>query len=60
MVWTKVADKGKIPSGKGEEFDVNGKKIAIFNTDGYYALDAMCAHQNNSIACGEIEGDIVE
>ena len=53
MVWTKVVDKGKIPYGKGEEFDVNGKKIAIFNKDGYYALDAMCAHQNNSIACGE-------
>ena len=60
MVWTKVVDKGKIPYGKGEEFDVNGKKIAIFNKDGYYALDAMCAHQNNSIAWGEIGGDIVE
>ena len=60
MTWIKVADKGKIPYGKGEEFDINGKKIAIFNKDGYYALDAMCAHQNNSISCGKIEGDIVE
>ena len=60
MVWTKVAEKGSIQIGKGEEFDVNGKKIAIFNKDGLHALDAMCAHQNNSIACGEIDGDIVE
>ena len=38
----------------------DGKKIAIFNKDGLHALDAMCAHQNNSIAHGEIDGDIVE
>ena len=57
MVWKKVGEKGSIQYGKGEEFDVDGKKIAIFNKDGYYALDAMCAHQNNSIACGDIDGD---
>ena len=60
MVWTKVAEKGAIQAGKGEEFDIDGKKIAIFNKDGLYALDAICAHQNNSIACGEIIGGIVE
>ena len=60
MAWTKVAEKGSIESGKGTEVEVEGKKIAVFNKDGFYALDAMCVHQDQSIACGNIEGDVVE
>lgn len=60
MVWKKIAEKGTIPKGKGEEFEVDGKRIAIFNKDGYHALDALCVHQDGSIAPGKLEGDVVE
>ena len=60
MAWKKVAEKGQIKAGKGEQFDVDGKKIAIFNQDGYHALDALCVHQDGSIAPGKLEGDVVE
>ncbi len=60
MTWKKVAEKGKIQKNAGVEFDVEGKKIAIFNKDGYYALDAICVHQDGSIAPGKLEGDVVE
>jgi len=60
MTWKKVAKKGSIPSGKGWEYNVDGKKIAIFNKDGYYALDALCVHQDGHIAPGELDGDVVE
>jgi nitrite reductase/ring-hydroxylating ferredoxin subunit len=60
MVWQKVAEKGEIPSGAGKEFAANGKRIAIFNQNGYHALDTLCVHQDGSIAPGKLEGDIVE
>lgn len=60
MTWQKVAEKGEIQYGKGAEFDVNGKKIAIFNKDVHYALDAFCVHQDGSIAEGTLEGNVVE
>jgi nitrite reductase/ring-hydroxylating ferredoxin subunit len=60
LVWKKVADRADIEKGKGKEFDVDGKKIAIFNHDGYRGIDAMCVHQDGSIAPGKLEGDIVE
>lgn len=60
MAWQKVAGKGEIPSGGSREFQVNGKRIAVFNQNGYHALDALCVHQDGSIAPGKLEGDIVE
>ena len=38
MAWQKIASKGDIPSGGGKEFNVEGKRIAVFNQDGYHAL----------------------
>ena len=60
MTWKKVAEKNTISDNSGEEFDIDGKKIAVFNHDGYHALDALCAHQDSSIATGKLDGDIVE
>ena len=60
MAWTKVAERGSVKSGGGVEVEVGGRRIAVFHKDGFYALDAMCAHQNQSIACGSIEGGVVE
>ena len=50
MAWTKVAEKGEIQTGKSKEFEVDGKKIAVFNQDRYHALDGICQHQDGSIA----------
>jgi len=41
-------------------FDVDGKKIAIFNQDGFHALDDLCVHQDGSLSTGKLEDDIVE
>ena len=60
MVWKKVTEKGSIAEGKGREFKIENKTIAIFNQDGYHALDGICAHQDGSIASGKLDGDIVE
>ena len=60
MAWTKVADKGEIAPGRGKMFVVGGKKIAVFNQDGYHAIDDVCVHQDGSLAPGKLDGDIVE
>ena len=41
MTWKKITEKNTIVPGKGEEFDMDGKKIAVFNQNGYHALDAI-------------------
>ena len=60
MAWKKIAEKDEIALGKGKEFVVDGKRIAIFNQNGYHALDAICVHQDGSLAPGKLEGDVVE
>ena len=60
MAWKKITEKNTIASGKGMEFEIEGKKIAVFNQNGYHALDAICVHQDGSIASGKLDGDIVE
>ncbi len=67
MTWKKVAEKGSIVKGKGREFRVDEKKIAVFNQDGYHAIDGICVHQDGicvhqdgHIAPGKLEEDIVE
>ena len=60
MVWKKIAETDSIAKGKGREFKIENKTIAIFNQDGYHAIDGICAHQDGSIAPGKLKGDIVE
>ncbi|MBA4437002.1 MAG: Rieske 2Fe-2S domain-containing protein [Nitrosopumilaceae archaeon] len=60
MGWKKIAEKGDIDAGKGKAFEIDGKQIAIFNQDGYHAIDDLCVHQDGSIAPGKLDGDIVE
>lgn len=60
MAWKKVAEKNAVEKGKGIEVNVEGKRIAIFNQDGYHGIDALCVHQDGSIAPGKLEGNIVE
>ncbi len=60
VAWKKIAERGSVPKGKSGEFSVDGKKIAVINQDGWHALEATCAHQEQSIACGKIQGDVIE
>ena len=60
MTWKKIALKGDVNPGHGKAFEIDGRKIAIFNQDGYHAIDDVCVHQDGSIAPGKLEGDIVE
>ena len=52
MTWTKVAQKNDIAPGKSQEFEINGKKIAVFNQDGFHALDGICV-QIGRASCRE-------
>ncbi len=60
MAWKKIALKGAVNPGSGRAFNMDGRKIAIFNQDGYHAMDNLCVHQDGSIALGKLDGDIVE
>ena len=60
LTWKKIAEKGEIGAGKGKAFKIDKKQIAIFNQNGYHAMDDLCVHQDGSIAPGKLEGDIVE
>ena len=61
MTWVKVAEKDEIKEGKGKELNLNGQRIALFfNNNKYYAIEALCRHQDGSLAPGKIEGEVVE
>ncbi len=61
MTWTKLGSSESVSTGKGKEFTVNGKRIAVFNVNGnYYAMEALCRHQDGPLADGTLKEDIVE
>ena len=61
MTWVKIANKNEIREGNGKEVLVNGQRIALFlSNNKYYAIEALCRHQDGSLAPGKIEGEVVE
>ena len=61
MAWIKIAKTSEIPNNKGKEVNVNGNRVAVFHSNGkYYALEALCRHQDGSLAPGKIDGEVVE
>jgi nitrite reductase/ring-hydroxylating ferredoxin subunit len=53
----KIAKVGDIEKGKIKEYRVEGKEIAIANSDGEYkAFDAFCTHEKCSLAGGFLDG----
>lgn len=61
MTWIKVASVNDIKEGHGKELNVNGQRIALFvSKQKYYAIEALCRHQDGSLAPGKVEGEIVE
>jgi 3-phenylpropionate/trans-cinnamate dioxygenase ferredoxin component len=46
-----------LPPGQAAAFDVEGKRIAVFNVAGtFFALDDTCPHAGASLATGYVEG----
>ena len=61
MTWIKVASKDDIREGSGKELSINGQRIALFlSKNKYYAIEALCRHQDGSLAPGKVSGEIVE
>jgi nitrite reductase/ring-hydroxylating ferredoxin subunit len=61
MVLHKIAHKSDIQENKGKEVKIDNTRIAIFYANGkYYALDALCRHQDGSLEPGRVDGEIVE
>lgn len=61
MTWLKVAHKSEIGEKKGKEININGTRIALFHANGkFYAIEALCRHQDGSLAPGQIDGEVVE
>ncbi len=61
MTWVRVADTDELKENSGKEVTANGIKIALFRTsEAYYAIDALCRHQDGSLAPGAVQGEIVE
>ena len=61
MTWTKIANKDEIREGNGKEININGQRIALFlSKNKYYAIEALCRHQDGSLAPGKVQGEIVE
>ena len=61
MTWVKIANKNEIREGNGKEVNINGQRIALFlSHNKYYAIEALCRHQDGSLLPGKIEGEVVE
>ena len=61
MTWIKIANKDEIREGNGKEINVNSQRIALFlSNDKYYAIEALCRHQDGSLAPGKVQGEVVE
>jgi nitrite reductase/ring-hydroxylating ferredoxin subunit len=58
--FVRVAATSEIPMGQGKTVEVNGKQIALFNSNGtFYAIDNTCKHQGGPLGEGELEGTVV-
>lgn len=61
MTFIKVAKTDEIKEGKGKEININGQRVALFLTNNkFYAIEALCRHQDGSLAPGKVEGEVVE
>jgi nitrite reductase/ring-hydroxylating ferredoxin subunit len=53
--FVKIASKSDVPPGQAKAFQVDNKKIAVFNIDGtYYAIDDACTHKGGPLSQGPV------
>jgi 3-phenylpropionate/trans-cinnamate dioxygenase ferredoxin component len=61
MTLTRIAGVKEISNGCSKEVNIKGNRIAIFcANDNYYAIEALCRHQDGSLAPGRVDGEVVE
>jgi nitrite reductase (NADH) small subunit len=61
MTWIKVASRNEIHESSGKEVKIGNNRIALFCSKGeFFAIDALCRHQDGSLAPGKLDGEIVE
>lgn len=57
MALTNIGPVENFPIGKGVCIEIEGKRIAVFNTTGqYYAIDDACPHTGGSFSAGTLNG----
>lgn len=61
MPYVRVARASDIPVGKGRFVDHGALAVAVFNAGGgrFYAVSALCPHEDGPLAEGWVEGDAV-
>jgi nitrite reductase (NADH) small subunit len=61
MAFVRVARGADIPAGRGQLVEAGAQTLAVFNGgDGrFYAVSALCPHEDGPLADGWIEGDAV-
>jgi nitrite reductase/ring-hydroxylating ferredoxin subunit len=53
----KIAVVKDLPPGQASAFDIEGKRIAVFNVGGaYYAIDDTCPHAGAPLCEGSVAG----
>ncbi|WP_419946430.1 non-heme iron oxygenase ferredoxin subunit [Candidatus Poriferisodalis sp.] len=53
-----LCQRGDVPDGEAQRFDVEGHRIALARIgDDYYAIGDRCSHQNYSLADGWVWPD---
>jgi nitrite reductase/ring-hydroxylating ferredoxin subunit len=61
MPFVRVARATEIPVGKGRFVDGGSVPVAVFNAGSgrFYAVSALCPHEDGPLAEGWLEGDTV-
>lgn len=60
MALKSIGPVSDFPVNKGICLDIDGRKIAIFNSTGqFYAIDDTCPHRGASFAAGSMTGTSV-
>jgi len=58
--WVNAGAESDCPQGKRIVVDTDAGKIAIFHlSQGLYAIEDRCSHDNGELASGECDGDDV-
>ena len=58
--FVKIAKSDEIHPGQGKMFEVDDRKIALFNVAGaFYAIDDTCTHRGGPLSEGELNGNQV-
>ena len=59
MPFEKVANVNDLKPGQGKLIFALGEEIALFNVDGFYAVNNSCLHRNGPLSEGFLDGEIV-